>query len=103
MTSKKQGTSAPALAEGNRGHFSATSSSKPITYTIRVICKVNLKNVQIYKNFVVQSLNSSFRQAVKSGSFAALGLALELSELQMCLTDWRGQVRNYNLSTLVNV
>jgi hypothetical protein len=103
MTSKKQGTSAPALAEGNRGHFSATSSSKPITYTIRVICKVNLKNVQIYKNFVVQSLNSSFRQVVKSGSFAALGLALELSELQMCLTDWRGQVHNYNLSTLVNV
>jgi hypothetical protein len=31
MTSKKQGTSAPALAEGNRGHFSATSSAKPIT------------------------------------------------------------------------
>jgi len=35
--------------------------------------------------------------------FATLGLALELSELQMCLTDWRGQGRNYNLSTLVNV
>jgi hypothetical protein len=76
---------------------------KVITYTIHVICRVNLKTVQMYKNFDVQSLNSSFRQAIKSGSFAALGLALELSELQMCLTDWMGQVRNYNLSTLVNV
>ena len=32
---------------------------KAITHTIRVICRVNFKTVQMYENFVVKSLISS--------------------------------------------
>jgi hypothetical protein len=59
---------------------------KAITYTIRVICRVSFIIVQIYENFVVQSLISSIGREGLTGSFAALGIVVELSELQMCLT-----------------
>jgi hypothetical protein len=40
----------------------------------------------MYENFVVQSLISSIGREGLTGSFAALGIVMELSELQMCLT-----------------
>ena len=62
---------------------------KAITHTIRVMCRDNFKTVLMYENFVVQSLISSYRRDGLTGSFAALGLALECCELQMCLTVGR--------------
>ena len=35
---------------------------KAITYTIRVICRVNFKTVKMYENSVVQSVIKSYRQ-----------------------------------------
>jgi hypothetical protein len=34
---------------------------KAITYTIRVICRVNFKTVKMYENSVVQSVIESYR------------------------------------------
>jgi hypothetical protein len=56
-----------------------------MTFIVRVICRVNFKTVQMYENFVVKSLILVAGRDGLTGSFAALGLALEMCELQMCL------------------
>jgi hypothetical protein len=55
-------TKLSGLLKATEEHFSATSSAKPITYTIRVICRVNFKTVKMDENSVVQSLIESYRK-----------------------------------------
>ena len=45
---------------------------KAITYTIRVMCRVGLKAVKVYDNFLVRFLISSVVWSGLEGSFAAL-------------------------------
>jgi hypothetical protein len=47
---------------------------KAITHTIRVVCRVNFKNVKKYENIIVQSsILSSARDGMET-SFATFGL-----------------------------
>jgi hypothetical protein len=43
--------------------------AKAITYTIRVICRVNFKTVKMYESSVVQSLIESYRQGLAEDLF----------------------------------
>jgi len=54
----------------------------------------------MYENFVVQSLISSKGREGLTGSYAALGLVLKFSELQMCLTAQGGTIIQVLLNTL---
>jgi hypothetical protein len=47
---------------------------KAITHTIRVICRVNFKTVQMYENIVVKSSISPTGRAGLETSFATFGL-----------------------------